>query len=154
MLFIFTFPSPEKGRFIDLRSNRFPQFIQLTESYPLFNYINDPITFFLTPSDEPIIFFFTDINECDTNNGGCEQICNNTAGSYYCSCDFNYHLDVDGHACLPGNGTNSNSTTSTTTTTSMFYFNFCSFISRIIKHNCDYVGGNSLVKTREFTNSL
>ena len=103
---------------------------------------------------EQSFILFTDINECDTNNGGCEQICNNTAGSYYCSCDFNYHLDVDGHACLPGNGTNSNSTTSTTTTTSMFYFNFCSFISRIIKHNCDYVGGNSLVKTREFTNSL
>ena len=43
--------------------------------------------------------YVTDINECATNNGGCEQICNNTAGSYQCSCGPGYTLNSDGHAC-------------------------------------------------------
>ena len=40
-----------------------------------------------------------DINECATNNGGCEQICTNTVGSYYCSCMTGYLLRVDGRTC-------------------------------------------------------
>ena len=36
--------------------------------------------------------FFTDINECDTNNGGCEQICTNNAQSYQCSCREGFRL--------------------------------------------------------------
>ena len=42
---------------------------------------------------------FADINECATNNGGCAQICNNTAGSYQCSCRMGYTLNSDGHSC-------------------------------------------------------
>ncbi|HPS30102.1 MAG TPA: hypothetical protein PLZ43_07595, partial [bacterium] len=42
---------------------------------------------------------FADINECDTANGGCAQNCNNTAGSYSCSCNSGYTLNVDGKAC-------------------------------------------------------
>ena len=30
--------------------------------------------------------FWIDINECSHNNGGCEDTCNNTMGSYKCSC--------------------------------------------------------------------
>ena len=33
-----------------------------------------------------------DINECTTENGGCEQNCQNTIGSYSCSCQPGYHL--------------------------------------------------------------
>lgn len=34
----------------------------------------------------------TDNNECATNNGGCADICHNTAGSFTCSCHPGYHL--------------------------------------------------------------
>ncbi len=30
--------------------------------------------------------FFTDKDECATDNGGCQHICRNTIGAYYCSC--------------------------------------------------------------------
>ena len=33
-----------------------------------------------------------DINECVTQNGGCEQNCENTIGSYSCSCLAGYYL--------------------------------------------------------------
>ena len=36
-----------------------------------------------------------DIDECDVSNGGCEHNCNNTDGSYYCSCDDGYSLQND-----------------------------------------------------------
>ena len=33
-----------------------------------------------------------DIDECIANNGGCEQICTNTIGSFTCSCTDGYKL--------------------------------------------------------------
>ncbi len=33
-----------------------------------------------------IMCCFIDINECATNNGGCNQVCTNTIGGFYCSC--------------------------------------------------------------------
>ena len=47
-------------------------------------------------------FFSTavDINECDTNNGGCSHVCTNTRGSFQCSCNDGYKLDdTDGKTC-------------------------------------------------------
>ena len=40
-----------------------------------------------------------DIDECDTANGGCEQRCTNTIGSFFCSCGVGYRLDGDGLYC-------------------------------------------------------
>ena len=41
-----------------------------------------------------------DINECSNNNGGCEDVCNNTIGSYSCSCQANgYNLDANRLSC-------------------------------------------------------
>jgi len=40
-----------------------------------------------------------DINECQTDNGGCAQTCNNTVGSYQCSCRDGYELTSDGYNC-------------------------------------------------------
>ena len=40
-----------------------------------------------------------DIDECATDNGGCDQDCHNTYGSYYCTCGSGWRLDPDGHTC-------------------------------------------------------
>ena len=41
-----------------------------------------------------------DINECSTNNGGCEHACANTDGSYVCSCNRGYELAANNHNCV------------------------------------------------------
>ena len=43
--------------------------------------------------------YYTDINECNTNNGGCEHTCTNVDGSNICSCDEGYTLDSNGNSC-------------------------------------------------------
>ena len=40
-----------------------------------------------------------DINECLDHNGGCNHMCINTPGSYYCSCNSGYELQADKHNC-------------------------------------------------------
>ena len=40
-----------------------------------------------------------DINECNTTNGGCEQICTNAIGSFSCNCTVGYQLDENGFNC-------------------------------------------------------
>ena len=39
--------------------------------------------------------YIIDINECDTNNGGCEQICINKAPLFNCSCESGFRLVND-----------------------------------------------------------
>jgi len=46
--------------------------------------------------------FFTDIDECAVNNGGCQHECHNTIGSYSCSCHNGYSLHENGHDCKEG----------------------------------------------------
>ena len=41
---------------------------------------------------------YLDINECNVLNGGCSHYCNNTDGSYYCSCPVGFEL-VDEELC-------------------------------------------------------
>ena len=43
-----------------------------------------------------LIKIIVDINECNVNNGGCEHSCTNTVGSYTCSCNTGYQLNL-GH---------------------------------------------------------
>ena len=45
------------------------------------------------------------MEECQTNNGGCDQICDNTDGSFMCSCNPGFTLNSDGFTC---NGKNLN----------------------------------------------
>lgn len=40
-----------------------------------------------------------DVNECATNNGGCQQLCGNTVGSFQCSCTAGYNLASNGLSC-------------------------------------------------------
>eukprot|EP00794_Sanderia_malayensis_P007138 gene7138-7943_t len=44
-----------------------------------------------------------DINECNTNRGGCDHYCTNTFRSYQCSCKPKYHLGPNKHTCLDDN---------------------------------------------------
>ena len=48
-------------------------------------------------------FVYSDIDECATDNGGCEQNCTNSKGSYECSCKDGYELDDDKKGCNGGN---------------------------------------------------
>lgn len=41
-----------------------------------------------------------DINQCDTDNGGCSQECANMLPGFECSCYSGYILDEDGRTCL------------------------------------------------------
>ena len=40
-----------------------------------------------------------DIDECTTENGGCNQTCTNQVGSFTCSCGTGFELNVDGLDC-------------------------------------------------------
>ena len=42
-------------------------------------------------------YFVPDIDECQTNNGGCRQICNNLVGGYICECDDVNFLCAEGY---------------------------------------------------------
>lgn len=49
--------------------------------------------------------FFTDRDECATNNGGCQHICKNTLGSYACSCHNGFVLHDNRQDCKEGSCT-------------------------------------------------
>ena len=42
----------------------------------------------------------SDINECNTDNGGCDQICINKPGSFECRCESGYKLADDKKKCI------------------------------------------------------
>ncbi|XP_012283189.1 bone morphogenetic protein 1 [Orussus abietinus] len=46
--------------------------------------------------------FFTDMDECANNNGGCQHECHNTLGSYECSCHNGFKLHENSHDCTEG----------------------------------------------------
>lgn len=46
--------------------------------------------------------FYTDNNECLVNNGGCDQTCENSVGSYRCLCLEGYKLLSDKKSCDVG----------------------------------------------------
>ena len=45
-----------------------------------------------------VILPYIDIDECSVGNGGCQQICVNTVGSYDCQCHQGY--SKNGSTCL------------------------------------------------------
>ena len=46
-----------------------------------------------------IISLFSDIDECLLSTSDCEITCENTLGSYECSCGEGYVLNTDGRTC-------------------------------------------------------
>ena len=43
--------------------------------------------------------YIKDDNECSVANGGCSDICNNTVGSYFCSCPVGKIVGSDLKTC-------------------------------------------------------
>ena len=41
----------------------------------------------------------SDIDECETANGGCSDGCENTEGSFHCTCPQGFELDASGFVC-------------------------------------------------------
>lgn len=41
-----------------------------------------------------------DVDECLDNNGGCQQVCVNTMGSYECQCKDGFFLSDNQHTCI------------------------------------------------------
>ncbi|KAI0220319.1 hypothetical protein LSAT2_028165, partial [Lamellibrachia satsuma] len=41
-----------------------------------------------------------DVDECEVRNGGCEQICDNTQGSFRCNCQTGFRLSNDKSSCI------------------------------------------------------
>ena len=42
---------------------------------------------------------FVDVDECALDNGFCEHSCNNTIGSYHCTCNDGFILLEDDRGC-------------------------------------------------------
>lgn len=42
---------------------------------------------------------YPDVDECLSDNGGCDHNCTDSDGSYTCSCNNGYQLNSDGHKC-------------------------------------------------------
>lgn len=40
-----------------------------------------------------------DVDECMVQNGGCQQVCQNSIGSYKCACLDGYFLKADSTSC-------------------------------------------------------
>ncbi len=53
--------------------------------------MNSPVSFYL---------FCSGINECLINNGGCAQICTDTADSFQCSCTSGFMLAGNSLDCV------------------------------------------------------
>ena len=43
---------------------------------------------------------FPDINECAGGDHGCNQGCDNTEGSFTCTCNDGFELSGDGKTCI------------------------------------------------------
>ena len=49
-----------------------------------------------------VVCMHADVDECSFTNGGCEQNCLNTVGSYSCSCNSGFELAMNGRDCEGG----------------------------------------------------
>jgi len=47
-----------------------------------------------------MMMMVADVDECSLNNGGCDQLCVNTVGSYHCMCRSHYQLHRNQRDCL------------------------------------------------------
>ena len=59
----------------------------MTNISPSIFLLNSPSpAYLLSDINLNLMILFADVNECSTNNGGCEQTCENRLGDYTCEC--------------------------------------------------------------------
>lgn len=46
-----------------------------------------------------VCYFIVDIDECRSQNGGCQHTCINLRGTYKCQCPAGQRLQPDGRTC-------------------------------------------------------
>lgn len=46
------------------------------------------------------LMFPSDVDECASDNGGCEQTCTNLQGSFQCGCVSGFTLGIDEVSCI------------------------------------------------------
>ena len=46
-----------------------------------------------------VLYCISDQDECGSNNGNCEQVCRNRAGSFICDCFSGFVLNDDKKTC-------------------------------------------------------
>jgi len=82
---------------------------------------------------DPVIFIFPDINECSRKrrHKHCSQLCENSAGSYRCSCYGGYELQEDGRTCRRQRAPTSSPGRNRTTVANR---NFARLASRLHQH--------------------
>ena len=51
------------------------------------------LSFSVPNTSRPFCFSFSDNGTCGSNKGGCDQICVQTDGGYYCQCEAGYVTD-------------------------------------------------------------
>src|SRR6218665_1479538 len=54
----------------------------------------------ITPCNPLYTATSIDVNECDRGNGGCEQLCVNSEGSFQSICHIGFRLATNGRSCL------------------------------------------------------
>lgn len=64
-------------------------------------YFLDPVRQIIlgVPNIKQQLSFLIDINECEVNNGGCDQNCTNSFGSYQCGCFEGYMYNNPANIC-------------------------------------------------------
>lgn len=67
--------------------------VEVVTDWPLIN-ILAKVAKITVYTNTVIISFIIDIDECNENTDECGQQCNNTNGTYYCSCYPGYSLDT------------------------------------------------------------
>ncbi len=82
--------------------NKFDKPVEFMEGTYTFQFrcINLVLQFLMCTCCLNIAFtLLADINECNSDNGGCAQTCTNSEGSFECSCDAGYTLNGDSRNC-------------------------------------------------------
>ena len=46
------------------------------------------------------MYHVADVDECAEGNGGCDEKCNNTVGSFHCACTDGFEVATDGKTCI------------------------------------------------------
>ena len=65
----------------------------------MYKFYSDIVTYWHYYYNKLLYVSLSLVNECDSDNGGCEGTCMDTITSFECQCDSGYILASDGLSC-------------------------------------------------------